>query len=145
MILEAPHNTIIYTIEKAIKEYRKFAHKNIKKVAEDITVDQGLVLIILDQNPAYSQKEIAQLIFKDLASMTRMIDLMVKKEYLSRSINKIDRRRFDLGISAKGKKTIKKLIPTITHNRRTALEGLTAKDITHLYSSLNRIIANCNA
>lgn len=145
MIIEAPHNTIIYTIEKAIKEYRKFAQKNIKKVAEDITVDQGLVLIILDQNPTFSQKEIAQLIFKDLASMTRMIDLMVKKGYLSRSINKTDRRRFDLGISAKGKKTIKKLIPTITHNRSTALNGLTAKDITQLYSSLNRIIANCNA
>ena len=88
MTLEPPHNTVIYTIEKAIKEYRKFGHSNIKKVTKDITIDQGLVLIILDQNPTLPQKEIAELVFKDDASMTRMIDLMVKKEYLKRSINK---------------------------------------------------------
>ena len=77
--LEAPHNIVIYTIEKAIKEYWKFSQKNIKKVVDDITIDQGLVLITLDQNPDITQKEIAQLIFKDMASMTRIIDLMVKK------------------------------------------------------------------
>ncbi len=145
MKLEAPHNTVIYTIEKAIKEYRKFGHKNIKKVADDITIDQGLVLIILEQNPDISQKEIAELVFKDYASMTRMIDLMVKKEYLQRAINEVDRRRFTLSISKKGKQTIKKLIPTVKQNRSIALNGLSQKEITQLYSSLNKIIANCTA
>ena len=145
MILEAPHNTVIYTIEKAIKEYRKFGYNNIKKVAKDITIDQGLVLIILDQNPTLSQKEIAGLVFKDDASMTRIIDLMVKKEYLTRTINETDRRRYKLGISNKGKQTIKKLVPTIKQNRSIALNGLTDIEIKQLYSSLNKIINNCNA
>jgi len=145
MKLEAPHKTVIHTIEKAIKEYRKFGHKNIKKVADDITIDQGLVLIILDQNSDISQKEIAELIFKDYASMTRIIDLMVKKGYLKRAINTIDRRRFKLSISAKGKQTIKKIVPVIKQNRSTALNGLTQKEITQLYNSLNKVIANCNA
>ena len=144
MIFEAPHNTVIYSIEKAIKEYRKFGYKNIKKIADDITIDQSLVLITLDQNPNITQKEVAELIFKDFASLTRIIDLMVKKGYLKRSINEKDRRRFILTISTKGKKLIKKLVPTIKQNRSKALDGLVEKEIKQLHSSLNKIIANCN-
>ncbi len=144
MKLEAPNTTVIYTIEKAIKEYRKFGYSNIKKVAEDITIDQGLVLILLEQNPDCCQREIAELIFKDMASMTRIIDLMVRKDFLKRSINEKDRRRFSLTISSKGNKTIKKLIPTVQQSRSTALNGLSAKDIAQMHNSLNRIIANCS-
>ncbi len=143
MSIEIPSQVIFYSIERAIKEYRKFAQKNISKEIKDITVDQGLVLLFLDHYPDLSQKEIAELVFKDNASMTRMIDLMVKKQYLMRTINDQDRRRHTLTITTEGKRILKKLPPIILQNRKKALEGVTDEEIQQLQSTLSKIITNC--
>lgn len=138
-----PTGTVLYTIEQTIKEYRKISQKNISQIVNDITVDQALVLIIIDKNSNYSQKEIAELIFKDNASITRIIELMVKKEYLTRKTNELDRRKFNLEITEKGKKTIELLNPAILKNRQTALEGLSEDEIELLDKILTKIILNC--
>lgn len=138
-----PTGTVLYTIEQTIKEYRKISQKNISQIVNDITVDQALVLIIIDKNADYSQKEIAELIFKDNASITRIIELMVKKDYLTRKTNELDRRKFNLEITEKGKKTIELLNPAILKNRQTALEGLSENEIELLDKILTKIILNC--
>jgi len=139
-----PLRTIFYTIERAIKEYRKYAQKNISKQIDDITLDQALVLMILKENSSLSQKEMSEFLFKDYASMTRMIELMVKKKYLKRSQNKKDKRRSILTITKKGEDAIKILIPTIKINRINALEGITDLEIKQLNKILKKIISNCN-
>ncbi|MFH6968776.1 MarR family winged helix-turn-helix transcriptional regulator [Flavobacterium sp. FlaQc-28] len=143
MKIENPTGTALYSIEKAIKEYRKLAQKNITKVVKDITVDQCLVLIILQQNESISQNELANLVFKDSASITRMIELMVKNDYLTRTIHAEDRRKFNLVITEKGLKTIELIEPVIQFNRETALHGLSIKEITLLDQTLHKIISNC--
>ena len=87
-----PSETVFYSIERAIKEYRKFAQKKLSEQLEGLTIDQGMVLLFLDRHPNISQKEMASLIFRDNASLTRMINLMVEKGYLRRSVNPDDRR-----------------------------------------------------
>lgn len=143
MKLSTPTQTVLYTIEQAIKEYRKFCQNNIDRIPLNITVDQALLLIIINKNSELTQKEMAEFLFKDYASITRMIELMVKKELLKREINKNDRRRFQLIISNKGIKTLKLLGPTIKYNRNTALNGLTNDEIFQLYNTLQKIINNC--
>ncbi|AYN04748.1 MarR family winged helix-turn-helix transcriptional regulator [Flavobacterium sp. 140616W15] len=138
-----PTGTVLYTIEQTIKEYRKISQKNISQIVNDITVDQALVLMIINKNSDYSQKEIAELIFKDNASITRIIELMVKKEYLTRKMNELDRRKFNLQITEKGKKTIELLTPAIYKNRQIALEGLSENEIELLDKVLTKIISNC--
>lgn len=140
-----PTGTALYSIEIAIKEYRKISQKNIAKIVNDITVDQCLVLIILNDNINCSQKEIADLIFKDNASITRIVELMVKKDYLTRTINELDRRKFNLEITEKGRNTIELLSPVIQLNRDTALNGLSDNEIELLDQLLNKIIANCKS
>lgn len=143
MKLKNPTGTVLYTIEQTIKEYRKISQKNISKIISDITVDQGLVLLILNENSNYSQKEIASLIFKDNASITRIIELMVKKDYLVRKVNEQDRRKFNLEITEKGRNTVELLSPAIKLNRTTALHGLSENEIELLDTLLNKIITNC--
>ena len=138
-----PTGTVLYKIEQTIKEYRKISQKNISQIVNDITVDQCLLLIILNKNATYSQKEIAELIFKDNASITRIIELMVQKKYLLRKINESDRRKFNLEITEKGKKTIELLTPIIQKNRKDALEGLSKNEIELLDKLLAKIISNC--
>lgn len=138
-----PTGTVLYTIEQAIKEYRKVCQKNIEKIVSDITVDQCLVLIILNENSKISQIEIAKLLFKDNASVTRIIELMVKKDYLVREVNEIDKRKSKLVITEKGEKTIVLLTPVFKLNRKTALDGLSLDEIELLDKLLHKIISNC--
>lgn len=143
MDIKNPTGTVLYSIEQAIKEYRKLAQKNIAKIVKDITVDQCLVLIIFNKDAEISQNELANLMFKDNASITRMIELMVKKDYLNRTIHAEDRRKFNLKLTEKGKKTIELINPIIQINRETALNGLSLEEIDLLDKTLKKIITNC--
>lgn len=101
------------------------------------------MLIILNENEKISQIEIAKLIFKDNASITRIIELMVKKDYLIREANEIDKRKSKLVITEKGRETIVLLTPVFNLNRKTALDGLSFDEIELLDKLLHKIISNC--
>lgn len=134
---------VFYTIEEAIKSYRKFAQKRINEQGLDITIDQWLVLKSLDANNDLPQNQLAELVFKDVASITRIIDLLVKKEYLVRSTHSDDRRRFVLEITEKGRDVIAKAGSIVNENRSIALNGLSDANINQVQSLLRQIIENC--
>ena len=143
MNLALPSETVFHVIESTIKEYRKYAQKNISEKIKDITIDQGLVLLFLNDHPDLTQKEIAELVFKDNASMTRMINTMVQKKHLKRSMNKEDRRRYKIEITKKGKEVLETLPPIIHHNRNSSLKGITKNELKQLETILGKIKANC--
>jgi len=136
-------NVPFYVLEKAIKSYRQFAQRNIKGVNKDITIDQWLILKTILDNPNCSQREIAATIFKDVASVTRIIELLVNKGLLVRSPHSEDRRRFGLKLTSKGMAVQKDLMPVIIQNRSSALKGLSVEEIEVLRNLLHRIINNC--
>lgn len=140
--MKTPSKTVFYTIEKTIKSYRKFANQNFLKVVDDITIDQKLILQYLNAFPELNQKEIADLVFKDNASLTRMIDLMVNKKFLKRSMNTEDRRRFKIDITPKGKDILNKLEPVIVSNRKKAFSGITEEELIQLEITLKKILSN---
>jgi len=143
MINSIPSETVFHAIEKTIKQYRKFAQKKISIAVNDITIDQAMVLAFLEKHPDLTQKEIAGMVFKDNASMTRMINLMVTKKYLKRSINTLNRRRFNLEITPKGKDVLVNLGPIVLDNRTKALHGVTEVELIQLESILEKIASNC--
>lgn len=132
-----------YILEKAIKSYRQFAQRNLKKVNKDITIDQWLILKTIYDNPNSSQREIAENVFKDEASVTRMIELLVTKGFLVRSLHTEDRRRFGLELTSKGRKVQEDLMPVILQNRNIALDGLSIEEIETLKTLLHKITNNC--
>ena len=142
MQIQLPSETIFHAIESTIKEYRKFSQKNISTTLKGMTIDQGMVLLFLNEYPELTQKEIAILVFKDNASMTRMVNNMVEKKYLHRSINNKDRRRFKLEITSKGQEVLEILPSIIQSNRTIALAGVSPDEIHQLGALLNKIKTN---
>lgn len=140
---EKLNDILFYTLERAIKTYRQFAQKNITKAGFDITIDQWLVLKTLQQQPGIPQQEIAVMVFKDFASVTRIIELLVTKGFLNRSAHATDKRRNNLTLTAKGNKIIKDIQPLILSNRQTALNGINADETGVLSALLNRMTDNC--
>ena len=145
MQLNTPTKTVLYSIEEAIKSYRRFSQKNISRLIPGITVDQVLILIIIHDEKELTQMEIANKVFKDYASITRTINLMVSNGYLVKEDYERDRRRSMLQITSKGKSVIKTLGPVIEYNRQTALAGLKEDEIQQLYTLLKKITANCSS
>ena len=143
MKIKLPSETVFHTIESTIKDYRRFAQQNIAETIPEITIDQGLTLLFLNEHPDMTQKEIAELVFKDNASMTRMIQTMVNKNFIKRSMNSSDRRRFKLEITKKGREVLQTLPSIIQNNRETSLIGISKNELMQLQVILNKIRLNC--
>ena len=136
---------LFYSLEKSIKTYRQFAQGKINQAKFDITIDQWLILKTLNENHDSTQQQVADLVFKDYASVTRIIELLVNKKYIKRSFHSEDRRRFKLSITHTGIDIIASLQPIIMDNRSKALKGCSKRDIERLHTILNNIISNCQA
>lgn len=141
--MENLNNVIFYHIEQAIKTYRMYAQKQIKSKGLNITIDQWLVLKSLKENPDLNQAELAEIVFKDNASITRIIDLLVKSGYVEREINPNDRRKFNLNITSTGNKILDETYAIVLQNRKTALSGITENDIQIMSKTLQKITHNC--
>jgi len=141
--MENLNSVIFYNIEEAIKTYRMYAQKQIKINEFNITIDQWLVLKCLKENPKSTQIELAEKVFKDNASITRIIELLVKADFLQRKVNQADRRKFDLKITASGEKILADVYTIVLKNRAKALEGITPEEIETVNTILKKISSNC--
>lgn len=141
--MEKLKDTLFYTLEKSIKAYRQFAQKNINELDQNITIDQWLVLKMIQENKDLTQSQLSTMVFKDYASVTRMINRLVEKKFLTRSGHPMDRRRFELKLTEKGNETIEKLLPVIRNNRKQAMKKITKNEMRALNQILRKIIHNC--
>jgi DNA-binding MarR family transcriptional regulator len=138
-----PEQTIFYSIEESIKSYRQFAQKNINDKGFDITIDQGLILNIIHENSGISQKEISRKAFKDHASITRIVELLVKRDLLKRDFHSEDRRRFDLSLTDLGRNILANIEPIVDLNRKNAIEGISIEEMEIVKNVLKKITGNC--
>lgn len=141
--MEKLNSIIFYNIDKAIRAYRNYAQRQLKANGFTITIDQWLIIKAVLENPGITQNEIGDLVFKDNASVTRIIDLMVKSGYITRHIHPQDRRKTNLEVTDSGKKVIKEVQDIVEKNRKTALKGITQDELEVMYSSLLKISENC--
>ncbi|MCB9170254.1 MAG: MarR family transcriptional regulator [Flavobacteriales bacterium] len=137
-------SVVFYTIERAIKTYRQFAQRRLVAAGSTLTVDQWLVLNVLEEEPGIQQGLVAELVFKDKASIARMVDLLVRTELVERKVPASDRRSVSLRLTRKGKRELVGITPVVEDYRKRALKGVKAGDIVALQGTLNRIMANCD-
>ncbi|MEJ5104776.1 MarR family winged helix-turn-helix transcriptional regulator [Chryseobacterium sp. MYb328] len=141
--MEKLNSIIFYNIDKAIRVYRNYAQRQLKANGFTITIDQWLIIKAILENPGITQNEIGDLVFKDNASVTRIIDLMVKSEYITRHVHPDDRRKTNLQVTDSGKKVIKEVQNIVENNREVALEGVSKEELEMMYSALLKISENC--
>ncbi|PRB01845.1 MarR family transcriptional regulator [Chryseobacterium sp. MYb7] len=141
--MEKLNSIIFYNIDKAIRAYRNYAQRQLKAHGYIITIDQWLIIKAILENPGITQNEIGDLVFKDNASVTRIIDLMVKSEYIIRKVHPEDRRKTQLEVTDSGIKVIKEVQNIVEKNRKIALKGISDEEMKIMYSALLKISENC--
>lgn len=135
--------TLFYSLERAIKTYRQFAQRNINRAGIDITVDQWLILKTLQDNPDITLQQVARGVFKDFASVTRIIQLLEAKKYVARVSHPVDGRRSALSLTGLGEGIVRSLRPIIAGNRAKAVKWLSVADIARAHAILATITENC--
>lgn len=136
---------LFYSLERSIKSYRQFAQQQLVKSGFNITIDQWLLLKALHEHPEQTQHQIAQTIFKDYASVTRIIELLVEKQYLTRTMHATDRRRFQLKLTKSAIQIMGDMQLIIDNNRKTALRSISEKQALQFQEVLDLIYNNCKS
>jgi MarR family transcriptional regulator for hemolysin len=143
--MQKMNEVFFYQLEKAIKSYRRYAQGRFRENNIDITIDQWLVLNALNENDEITQSDLAELVFKDKASMTRLIELLVLKKYIQRTAHDTSRRRFKLTITPKGHEVIGQILPLVKENRKHALKNINLELLKQTESVLKHISENCKS
>jgi len=76
-----------YLLEETAKSMKKAFAKKLTKLKVEVTVDQWIILDQLSLNGAQSQYSLCLKTSKDAPTITRIIDLLEKKDLVARKIN----------------------------------------------------------
>jgi len=141
--MEILDDVIFYHIDKAIRTYRQYAQHEIRKAGYNLTIDQWLLLSLIKEKPEISQRELADGVFKDGASINRMLELLVQSGYVKKKAHASDQRKYSLILTASGLKALNVVAPIVSKNRKQALKGIDTKKIKTMKKTLQSIQKNC--
>ncbi|MCS5491886.1 MULTISPECIES: MarR family winged helix-turn-helix transcriptional regulator [Algoriphagus] len=131
-----------FLLDRTARKVKQYAQQQFKQGNFDVTVDQWIVLKNLSEGGDMSQTELANLVFKDHPTLTRIIDLLVKKGYVERLPHPQDRRSFQLHLTDSGVSKVTSLRPKILQIREKAWENLDEQDFEEFKRILNTIYQN---
>ena len=139
----ALEDILFYWIDRTNKRLRQYSQQAFKKHGFDITVDQWLVLKrVSDSDGAANQSELAELVAKDNASVTRILDHLVKKDLVVREPNPQDRRSFVITMTHKGKAYYERILPVVKDLRKQGIKDIDRAGIEQVKQVLDQIYQN---
>lgn len=131
-----------YIIERTAKKMKQSFAKMLQANNAEITVDQWVVLQLLERESGLNQLDIAARSFKDAPTITRMLDLLEQKGLLLRLPDPSDRRKFIVEISEEGLTLIKRLKGAVRSFRETSYKGIDTMEMEKLFHTMNTIFDN---
>ena len=142
---ERLEEVIYFFIERTLKRLKQYSMMEFQKHGFELTIDQWIVLKRIGEYEGINQIDLAESTYKDPASITRILDALIKKGLVEKRTNENDRRRFDLLLTQAGKDLHDEMIEVVVELRKVGIEGMSQEEIKLLEGLLNRIFENINA
>ena len=108
----------------------------------DVTSEQWMILILLWDKDGRSPYQIADIIGKDRAAVTRLIDGLEKRNLVVRIKDRNDSRQKQVYLTPRGKALEKELIPLGLSNMQKANQGISSEEIESCKAVLRKIYRN---
>ncbi len=141
-MLQNYNKAYFFKIDTTIKKIRNYMQRGLNEAKIDLTVDQWVVLDHLVLNSGISQIELGNITFKDPPTMTRILDLLVKKNLVTRVHSSTDRRKFTINPTSAGIKAHLEASEIITGVRRQAWSNLDEEDYKMMVRIMDTIYTN---
>lgn len=126
-----------------IKRYQ-FRNRN-KICCEDITVSQCYVLKALGEHGALPMTRLAEIMCLGISSLTRVVDELEAKQYVTRRKLPADRRVCFVEMTVSGNTVLRRAEGMIRRSEREALEHMAATEREGLLSGLRKLNAAIDA
>lgn len=107
----------------------------------DITPEQWVILSKLDEQDMY-QTDIASMSFRDKPTVSRIVDLLVKKNLVERVQDKSDGRKFHVRITPQGLDLVERARPAVDESREVGWANLSEDEYDTLVRLLDKVFAN---
>lgn len=129
-------NPSFFKLDATLKKIRNYWQKSFDALQKDITVDQWLLVENLYKHKRITHNELARLTSKDITTVSRIIELLVRKELVERQGSTDDRRKVFVQLTPAGVNKYKDVRPLVLEMRKTGWKNLSEQD----YSELTRIL-----
>lgn len=101
------------------------------------------ILIVIDKSEAkLTQQEICEQLKIDKVSMVRIINYLIKKDFVQKIINTSDRREFFVALTKKAIKVMPEIYKAIEEVNKAALTGLSKEQQEVLYNNIAAVQLN---
>jgi DNA-binding MarR family transcriptional regulator len=140
--VKEPYNQYSLLLDRTARKVKWYAQQQFKEMGFDMTVDQWLVMKLTDENEALSQKELAALMYKDMPTVTRIVDILCTKGLVERAESPADRRVSILKLTEEGREKVTNSRKQVRSIRLKAWEGLNERDFDEFNRILNKIYEN---
>ena len=123
---------------------RRFVH-NTHESGLDISLDQWMVLGPIWQLKSPSHKGLAKFCLKDKTSITRIVDMLEKKNLVVRVVDQIDHRMKRVVLTHEGKQLFNHVVPIMEKTREEVRFCISDKDIETFKKVLIQINKNMDS
>jgi DNA-binding MarR family transcriptional regulator len=106
----------------------------------ELTFSQWTTLVVLNDGKIMSAGDLAHNICHDGGSLTRLIDQMVERGFVTRSRSEHDRRSVKLAITARGRAVVASLAPDVMNFWNKLLAGFSHDEVNTLVALLTKLV-----
>lgn len=128
-------------IDRTYKVVRQDLINRFKKAEIDITPEQWVVLSKLEKS-TMNQTDLANGSFKDKHTVSRILDLLVKKGFVVREQDPEDGRKYLVSLTTTGKNELDEAKPHVYASRELGWENLSDEEYTQLLLLLDKVFTN---
>ncbi len=136
------HMSMGMLINSAHRAMTKRFVQNAMKSGLDISLDQWMVLGPIWQLESASQKELGEITLKDKTSITRLVDILEKKNLVVRVEDQVDHRIKRVILTNAGKQLFFDVLPIMEKTREEVRKDISDQDIETFKKVLSSIIVN---
>lgn len=139
---ESLNSVFLFKLDTAAKQFRRYKTRQFKQHNIDITSEQWILLKNISEIPGIIQSDLANISKKEAAAVTRTLDIMEKKEWITRTSDPNNRRVHHLFITPKGEALIAEVLPIALAVRSQASKGISKEELQILNTLLDKIFNN---
>ncbi|WP_165806877.1 MarR family winged helix-turn-helix transcriptional regulator [Balneicella halophila] len=108
----------------------------------DLTQEQMQLLGLLLEKDAFFMHEISNELMVDNSAITRLVDALEKKGFVSRKVSKQDRRLRVIAITESGKKEICKAKELTEIHKEVLIKGIESSEQEQFMNTLRKMKSN---
>jgi len=134
--------SLLFLIKRTARCFRRQLNCNFAKAGHDVTSEQWRILKCLQQQDGLRQQDLADIVYKDKTSITRIIDSMEKHDLVVRIPDRLDRRQNLIYLTNKGKRLMEELIQIVQKTSLEAQQGINPEHLDICRNVLTKIRSN---